>query len=474
MKKRFISFVLAVVLVLGLIPITETTMVANAVTERTVEGFIAPIEPPDVDSIPISNREELEAIKDNLSGKYYLTRDIDLSGDEWVPIGDKTNPFAGVLDGQGYIIHNMKITGEGYEYNGLFGYALDVTIKNVGMVNANINITTAQQKSFLEDYPVWAGGISGVIATDEKYGSLGSKIINCHVKGKIEVHYPNWAGTVVGGICGSIGIRSSIEFCYNTATITSVNPNGNEVASGADVGGICGFIGYGTINNCYNAGDISISIGSPSQNPPLTSSNAGATAGGITASSGGGTTATPLIITNCYNTGNIYVHGCTWSSSSRSFVNLTVAGISWGANTISNCYNTGEIKSVISAPSNNPDLSAWVMGIGGYMNVNNCYNIGIVSSTFSGNISDNRVSGLSSVSWVTVTNSYCLNLYDSERGIQLTDSQMKNKEEFIGFDFENLWDISPDVNNGYPFLRDINMLSKEANFFLRTIFVTAA
>jgi hypothetical protein len=65
--------------------------------------FLAPIEPPAPDSIPISTRAELEAIGNNstsLRGTYHLTQDINLSGAEWVPIG-RSSGFFGTFDGQG-------------------------------------------------------------------------------------------------------------------------------------------------------------------------------------------------------------------------------------------------------------------------------------------------------------------------------------------------------------------------------------
>jgi hypothetical protein len=37
--------------------------------------------------------------------------------------------------------------------------------------------------------------------------------------------------------------------------------------------------------------------------------------------------------------------------------------------------------------------------------------------------------------------------------LALSDSQMKQQASFTGFDFTNTWDISPTINNGYPYLR---------------------
>ena len=37
-----------------------------------------------------------------------------------------------------------------------------------------------------------------------------------------------------------------------------------------------------------------------------------------------------------------------------------------------------------------------------------------------------------------------------------TDAEMKDAQSFDGFDFNDIWDISPSVNNGYPYLRIFN------------------
>ena len=92
----------------------------------------AAIDPPVAGSIPISNRAELENIKNDLSGNYHLTADINLSGTEWEPIGDSANPFIGIFDGQGYAINNLYILASSNRNTaGLFGQISSAEIKNV-------------------------------------------------------------------------------------------------------------------------------------------------------------------------------------------------------------------------------------------------------------------------------------------------------------------------------------------------------
>jgi len=42
---------------------------------------------------------------------------------------------------------------------------------------------------------------------------------------------------------------------------------------------------------------------------------------------------------------------------------------------------------------------------------------------------------------------------DDGRGIPRITAQMRQQSTFIGWDFNNIWDINPDTNNGMPFLR---------------------
>ena len=58
------------------------------------------------DMKPISNAEELKAIGDNATGKFYLTNDINLGGEVWTPLKN----FAGEFDGRGYKIHDFIIS----------------------------------------------------------------------------------------------------------------------------------------------------------------------------------------------------------------------------------------------------------------------------------------------------------------------------------------------------------------------------
>ncbi len=74
--------------------------------------------------IEISTAEQFKAIKNNLSGFYKLTANIDMYNEQgYVPIGNENTPFTGYLDGNKYTIVCPEIANTGLNNQGLFGVA---------------------------------------------------------------------------------------------------------------------------------------------------------------------------------------------------------------------------------------------------------------------------------------------------------------------------------------------------------------
>ena len=63
--KRFLSLLLVFALVLSCTPAMPIQVQAATGEQSAFEGYT-----------PVSNKEELDAIRNDLSGKYYLTEDI--------------------------------------------------------------------------------------------------------------------------------------------------------------------------------------------------------------------------------------------------------------------------------------------------------------------------------------------------------------------------------------------------------------
>ena len=93
----------------------------------------------------VSSKEELAAINKNLSGKYYLTANIDLTGETWTPIGMYFyKPFTGEFDGNGYVIKGLSVQNSTNGSSsarvgvGLFGCTSGAKLQNVSVIDANV------------------------------------------------------------------------------------------------------------------------------------------------------------------------------------------------------------------------------------------------------------------------------------------------------------------------------------------------
>lgn len=170
-------------------------------------------------AILISTPQDLDNIKNNLSGEYELANDIDLSSwGDWTPI----NNFAGVIDGKGYVIKNMTIVNT--TASGFIGYTSSTfTVKNLGF--NNIDITTTSYN---------AGALVGFTS------GTNTKIENCFVEGGT-INANGYAGGLIGHLRGTATVKNCYAILDNIYT--------NKYRS-------CGFFGAivgntHLIENCY-------------------------------------------------------------------------------------------------------------------------------------------------------------------------------------------------------------------------------
>ena len=232
MKKRILSIVLTLCMVLMLVP---TTAFAEGITPATPQT--------DTDGVyQIGTAEELYGFAQlvnngNTSASAVLTADIivnkgvlkadgnladDTSGfTSWTPIGNSySNKYTGKFDGQGHTISGLYFNDAATDYVGLFGCLESGEIKNVGVIDSYFNGT------------YWVGGVCG--------RNRGT-ITGCYNTGTV-----SGTGNQVGGVCGA-NDYDTITGCYNTGTV-----------SGRDeVGGVCGLNYDGKITGCYSIGTVS-------------------------------------------------------------------------------------------------------------------------------------------------------------------------------------------------------------------------
>ena len=368
-----------------------------------------------VNATHIKTATDLMAIG-NKNKNYQLDNDITLTG-EWIPI----QGFTGTLDGNGHIIQGLKITGDKYQYNGLFGDITgSVTIKNLGLEDVNINVTIANAY------------VGGFIACSKEGNIL---IDNCYVTGKIAISSAteDTNNTLTYYMGGFIGERDGGNVVIkNSFNIADINSTSHTYFSRNFIGGLIGTIAEPSMPNtsetieiesCYNAGKIdNYAYGYGEAN-----------SGGLV-----GTSGTKINIKNSYNIGDITSEGhSSFSSDVSSAGGLVgtshIMSLTEQSSNVQCCYNLGSIK----CTTNNHKAYAGDL-IGNGTNAINCYN--------SGNI-------------LAQTNSNWSLAESHLDAIELSYLEIRNKTSFLGFDFNNVWAINANVNDGYPYLKNVKVIT---------------
>lgn len=260
MKSKFLSILLTVCMVVGVF--SASGLSASAL--RGTGSYPGVGDGSSENPYQIGTAEELFAFAQAVNGgetgaNAVLTADItvndnviDLSGNltadlsgmiSWTPVGNASNPYTGVFDGQGHSISGLYIETD-ENLIGLFGWNKG-TVKNVGVTGSYIKGKNS------------VGGICGF--------NQGGSVIACFNTGTVI------GNRHIGGVCGynnngeSVG---NVTGCYNTGRVIGEENvggvcgynNGAVVASysvektvGAqNIGGICGLIAAdGTADGCF-------------------------------------------------------------------------------------------------------------------------------------------------------------------------------------------------------------------------------
>ena len=253
-----------------------------------------------------------------------LDGDIDLSAltraatSNWTPIGTSEKPFTGSLDGKGFSIKNLNIVEteakEGKAFIGFFGYAKDVTIKNVVFENVNLNIPCLDIDHSQGHIGAVAGSLEGT-----------STIENVTVKGDIKVYSTQDANgasrvaVVAGGNSDGNVTMKNVHVIANEGSYLIANNNTGALAgqlqgknvfencsSNIDVtvnkffaGGIIGLAaGDSKFVNCHTTGDIAVVAGREGR--AHDQYRVGGIAGGWADN-----VKTPCVLENCSYTGKI-------------------------------------------------------------------------------------------------------------------------------------------------------------------------
>jgi len=445
--KRVVSLIMVFAIVIGIMPVSEVLATENENRNSTIDevvdwtGYTA-----------ISTKEDLDAIRNNLNGKYYLAEDIVFTPDDfsengsfynngngWMPIGSESSSFSGIFNGNGHSISGLVIdidTADAFSV-GLFGYSSG-TIEDLMVVRSNYTMcTSASGRSYAGGIVAYQDGgtVRGCLAEITisvtstgsysypytgglvGYADNDTIIENCRNKGGVSVSCESSSYT--GGITGEVRTDAYITACVNEG----------EISGGKYTGGIAGETYYATISNSKNNGAI----------------NGAYCTGGIV-----GYASYYSDILYCFNTGNIVAASAVTANSTLAYAYAGGIGGEVSRGTISNCYNTGEIKAEVARTT-----GAKAGGIVGRSSddVSNCYNVGTVKS-------DNEALGIcastDSMNGGSFSNCYYLNTCSDgvagsvrDTTVSFSAEQALVTDTYAGFDFVNVWEMG--TNNSHPF-----------------------
>ena len=375
MKKKLLSLLLALCLVMALVPMT-------AFAADTMDTWDGTADTSWYDEnkteFHLQTAEQLagmaKLVNDNTANfkdkTVYLDNDLDLGGHEWISIGNGANTavgsFQGIFDGQSHVVYNLysheglksenKDNNNNLYRNGLFGAIYNATVQNLGIENADIvipmNDTSTYGKGILVDWMTY------------------STIKNCYTTGSITGG--SYIEKFIGGIAGFLNGNNSISQCYSTAAITG-NYNGEyyaEQEGGLEpmdcwdsLGGIVGasYTGQVTISDCWFGGEIVVnSIQAP--------------VGGIIGFGQGVSMVNCLVATKGIgNDGlgntcwlgyvvNTDAKNCFWPADDRYGSNVSNEQSGNSAGTATNDFNSDDV--LVGLQANAGSDVKWVSGIG--------------------------------------------------------------------------------------------------------------
>ena len=181
-----------------------------------------------------------------------LGADLDLSGENWEPVGGSYARFNGTFDGAGKTISGLtegkpeapRSLDSESAYIGLFGWLNEkAVIRDLTLDQVAIYTTSAGT--------AYVGGIAGRMSGSETEGDYHGVIVDgCAVKGTIS-HATDKGTTFVGGVSGHV-FKGAIINTMTDVAISCTERSGEL----AEVGGVAGLLNRGVIANCYALGNV--------------------------------------------------------------------------------------------------------------------------------------------------------------------------------------------------------------------------
>lgn len=254
MKKRVISWLLTVVMVVSLLPTSVLAdMLAADQEQQTQQEQIAPVDTEN--TVPAGNEETQE--QQEPAEEVPVSRSARSGGADSAPTAiNDADGFKNMVAGGSYTLTKDIIVTEPYasDFSGTFdGNGHTVTL-NITSGSANTGLFKKLVGGATVKNVTTAGTVSGGASTGAIAGNADGKVSIFNCKNTATV---TGTGKGVGGILGysyPANGYATIESCANTGAI---------VAEGKQqIGGIAGNLeGAHVIRNCYNTGSVTATSG---------------------------------------------------------------------------------------------------------------------------------------------------------------------------------------------------------------------
>ncbi|MDF0605677.1 filamentous hemagglutinin N-terminal domain-containing protein [Neisseriaceae bacterium TC5R-5] len=178
----------------------------------------------------IHNINQLQAMENQLNGRYVLGNTIDASvATQWNqalgfrPVGNNTSAFSGVFSGLGNTINQLLVNQDNQGYAGLFGFTNGALLRNISLIEFSSQNT--------------AGRASG-------------SLVGWLQNGRVQVAYVN--GAKLSGDVNVGGLIGYSEHSTITQSYASVEVNGRNT-----VGGLIGASDHSIVSQAHASGTVS-------------------------------------------------------------------------------------------------------------------------------------------------------------------------------------------------------------------------
>ena len=245
--------------------------------------------------ISITDCNDLNATRDDLSGNYELANDIDCNiapyntGTGFDPFGSLALSFTGTFNGKGFEIDGIFMAQTTLADVALFGTTINAEISNLALTNVDITATGSAARvagisSLCNSCEISNVSVSGSISGISNVGAIigessGGLLTNVFSEGSITSSSTKAGGLVgyqfsgpiingystsninglntVGGLVGLQREGGNISNAFSTGDVTGSAPIGSIV--GTQLGNITNIFWFnstGNPNDCFNGGNV--------------------------------------------------------------------------------------------------------------------------------------------------------------------------------------------------------------------------